>query len=221
VVAAKFPVVGQSQRLEGRRASRGRAAHRARSADGGVLICIALFVVPLFFLYYLVVGTVGVALAMAIIMIVGVSCFIGQRLHGRLVGSSNNPVSGITICTILFASWFSWDGGGKSSIGAVAVVFIGAVVCNARRGRDNLQDLKAGSWSELLRGVNRSCSASASCERRRDGARDERSFVCLRHRRSCASRRQGAARTAGQFGAIGRRRHVRRHSADRMMPSAP
>jgi putative OPT family oligopeptide transporter len=113
----------------------------------GVLICIALFVVPLFFLYYLVVGTVGVALAMAIIMIV--AGFLFSSVSGYmagLVGSSNNPVSGITICTILFASLvLMWMVGGKSSIGAVAVVFIGAVVCNAAAvAGDNLQDLKAG-----------------------------------------------------------------------------
>src|ERR1700681_3186345 len=37
---------------------------------GAVLICIALFVVPLFVLYYVVVGSIGVSLAMAVIMIV-------------------------------------------------------------------------------------------------------------------------------------------------------
>ena len=36
----------------------------------GVLLAIALFVVPLFVLYYLVVGSIGVSLAMALIMIV-------------------------------------------------------------------------------------------------------------------------------------------------------
>ena len=114
---------------------------------GAVLICIALFVVPLFFLYYLVVGSLGVALAMALIMIV--AGFLFSSVSGYmagLVGSSNNPVSGITICTILFASLIlMWMVGGKSSIGAVAVVFIGAVVCNAAAvAGDNLQDLKAG-----------------------------------------------------------------------------
>jgi len=114
---------------------------------GAVLICIALFVVPLFFLYYLVVGTVGVALAMAVIMIV--AGFLFSSVSGYmagLIGSSNNPVSGITICTILFASLvLMWMVGGNSSIGAVAVVFIGAVVCNAAAvAGDNLQDLKAG-----------------------------------------------------------------------------
>jgi putative OPT family oligopeptide transporter len=114
---------------------------------GGVLVCIALFVVPLFVLYYLVVGSIGVSLAMAVIMIV--AGFLFSSVSGYmagLVGSSNNPVSGITICTILFASLvLMWMIGGSSSIGAVAVVFIGAVVCNAAAvAGDNLQDLKAG-----------------------------------------------------------------------------
>src|SRR6202041_501087 len=114
---------------------------------GAVLIGIALFVIPLFVLYYLVVGTMGVALAMAVIMIV--AGFLFSSVSGYmagLVGSSNNPVSGITICTILFASLvLMWMVGAKSTIGAVAVVFIGAVVCNAAAvAGDNLQDLKAG-----------------------------------------------------------------------------
>src|SRR5258708_22705504 len=46
----------------------------------------------------------------------------------------------------MFASLvLMWMVGGNSSIGAVAVVFIGAVVCNAAAvAGDNLQDLKAG-----------------------------------------------------------------------------
>ncbi len=114
---------------------------------GAVLIGIALFVIPLFLLYYLVVGSIGVALSMAVIMII--AGFLFSSVSGYmagLVGSSNNPVSGITICTILFASLvLMLMVGGKSAIGAVAVVFIGAVVCNAAAvAGDNLQDLKAG-----------------------------------------------------------------------------
>jgi putative OPT family oligopeptide transporter len=115
---------------------------------GAVLIGIALFVIPLFLLYYLVVGSFGVALSMAVIMII--AGFLFSSVSGYmagLVGSSNNPVSGITICTILFASLvLMLMVGGKSAIGAVAVVFIGAVVCNAAAvAGDNLQDLKAGN----------------------------------------------------------------------------
>src|SRR5690606_12421485 len=62
------------------------------------------------------------------------------------VGSSNNPVSGITIATILFASVvLLFLLGRDSEIGAVAAIMIGAVVCCAAAvGGDNLQDLKAG-----------------------------------------------------------------------------
>jgi putative OPT family oligopeptide transporter len=126
----------------------GNVPHTERDLPmGAVLIGIAAFVVPLFFLYHAVVGNVGVALAMAIIMVI--AGFLFSAVSGYmagLVGSSNNPVSGITICTILFASFvLMWMVGGNSSIGAVAVVFIGAVVCSAASvAGDNLQDLKAG-----------------------------------------------------------------------------
>jgi putative OPT family oligopeptide transporter len=114
---------------------------------GAVLVCIALFVVPLFLLYHAVVGSIGVSVAMAVIMVV--AGFLFSSVSGYmagLVGSSNNPVSGITICTILFASLvLMWMVGGSSAIGAVAVVFIGAVVCCAAAvAGDNLQDLKCG-----------------------------------------------------------------------------
>jgi putative OPT family oligopeptide transporter len=63
-----------------------------------------------------------------------------------LVGSSNNPVSGLTIATILFAALVLVVLLGRdSAIGAVAAIMIGAVVCCAACiGGDNLQDLKCG-----------------------------------------------------------------------------
>jgi len=64
-----------------------------------------------------------------------------------LVGSSNNPVSGITICTILFASLLLLLLMGKgAALGPVAAIMIGSVVCCAACiGGDNLQDLKCGN----------------------------------------------------------------------------
>jgi putative OPT family oligopeptide transporter len=126
----------------------GEVPHTERDLPmAGVLAATAVFVVPLFLLYHVVVGSVGVALAMAIIMVV--AGFLFSAVSGYmagLVGSSNNPVSGITICTILFAALVLHGlVGGSSAIGAVAVVFIGAVVCSAASvAGDNLQDLKAG-----------------------------------------------------------------------------
>jgi putative OPT family oligopeptide transporter len=67
-----------------------------------VLWGIVLFVLPLFALYVNVVGTVGVALAMTGIMVLAAFLFsaVGGYLAG-IVGSSNSPISGITIATIL------------------------------------------------------------------------------------------------------------------------
>ena len=84
---------------------------------------------------------------MSVIMVVAgfLFCSVSAYMAG-LVGSSNNPVSGITIATILFAALVLFGFLGKdSAIGPVAAVMIGAVVCCAACvAGDNLQDLKAG-----------------------------------------------------------------------------
>ena len=106
-----------------------------------------LFVLPLFLLYQNIVGSVAVSLPMTIIMIVAgfLFCSVSAYMAG-LVGSSNNPVSGITICTILFASLVLLMLMGRGApLGPVAAIMIGAVVCCAACiGGDNLQDLKCG-----------------------------------------------------------------------------
>ena len=84
---------------------------------------------------------------MTIIMIVAGFLFVSVSAYmAGLVGSSNNPVSGITICTILFASLVLMLLMGKdAALGPVAAIMIGAVVCCAACiGGDNLQDLKCG-----------------------------------------------------------------------------
>jgi putative OPT family oligopeptide transporter len=62
-----------------------------------------------------------------------------------LVGSSNNPVSGITISTILVSALLLLAMGLGSKTGPIAAILIGGVVCCAAAiGGDNLQDLKCG-----------------------------------------------------------------------------
>jgi putative OPT family oligopeptide transporter len=63
-----------------------------------------------------------------------------------LVGSSNNPISGVTIATILTTALILVLLMGKdSSNGAAAAILVGAVVCCAAAiAGDNMQDLKAG-----------------------------------------------------------------------------
>ena len=112
-----------------------------------MLIALVLFVIPLLLLYQAIVGNWAVSIPMAIIMIVTGFLFVSVSAYlAGLVGSSNNPVSGITIATILFASVVLMLMLGRDSpIGAVAAIMIGAVVCCAAAvGGDNLQDLKAG-----------------------------------------------------------------------------
>ncbi len=128
-----------------------------------VLTAVAVLLLPLFALYYAVVGTLGVALAMTLVMLVAGFLFssVAGYMAG-LVGSSNNPISGVTIATILFASLLllALMGQGAAN-GAAAAIMIGAVVCCAAAiGGDNLQDLKAGyivgatPWrQQLMQGV--------------------------------------------------------------------
>ncbi len=112
-----------------------------------MLIALVVFTIPLLILYQAIVHQWSVSIPMTIIMIVTGFLFVSVSAYlAGLVGSSNNPVSGITIATILFASVVLWLLlGSDSPIGAVAAIMIGAVVCCAAAvGGDNLQDLKAG-----------------------------------------------------------------------------
>ena len=112
-----------------------------------VLIGLVAFTLPLAGLYQAIVHDVAVTVPMTIIMIVAgfLFCSVSAYMAG-LVGSSNNPVSGITIATILFAALVLLALLGKdAAIGPVASIMIGAVVCCAACiAGDNLQDLKCG-----------------------------------------------------------------------------
>ncbi|MCY4012981.1 MAG: oligopeptide transporter, OPT family [Gammaproteobacteria bacterium] len=112
-----------------------------------VLGGVGLFVVPIFALYVVVVDSAGIALAMTLVMVVAGFLFSAVAAYmSGLVGSSNNPVSGITIATILFSALLLlFLLGNEGGTGPVAAILIGAVICCAAAiAGDNLQDLKAG-----------------------------------------------------------------------------
>ncbi len=112
-----------------------------------VLAGVALFVIPIFGLYLVIVGSLGVALAMTVVMVVAGFLFSAVAAYmSGLVGSSNNPVSGITIATILFAALLLlWLLDRGAAAGPVAAILVGAVICCAAAiAGDNMQDLKAG-----------------------------------------------------------------------------
>jgi putative OPT family oligopeptide transporter len=111
-----------------------------------VLLGIVLFVIPIFALYQMVVNDWGIAVALTVVMIV--TGFLFSAVAGYmagLVGSSNNPVSGITIATILLASLLLLGLNVSGSTAPASAILIGAVVCCAAAiAGDNLQDLKTG-----------------------------------------------------------------------------
>jgi putative OPT family oligopeptide transporter len=157
--------------LAATRAARDTVAETERDLPMTVILAgIVLFVIPLFALYLAIVDSVGIAATMALIMLV--TGFVFSSVSGYmagLVGSSNNPVSGITICTILFASLvlLAFLGPG-STVGPIAAIMIGAVICSAAAvAGDNLQDLKAGQlvgatpWrQQVMLGIGAVCSAA-------------------------------------------------------------
>jgi len=112
-----------------------------------VLFLIIASVVPLFLLYETFVAKISVSLPMAIIMLI--TGFLFSAVAGYmagLVGSSNNPISGMTIATLVVASvllLLLMGAGAKN--GPPAAIIIGAVVCCAAAiSGDVLQDLKTG-----------------------------------------------------------------------------
>jgi putative OPT family oligopeptide transporter len=137
----------------------GLQAYKNRKAGGGdvartehdmpmniILILIAASVIPLFFLFNHFVDSFAVSAVMSIVVIVAGFLFsaVASYMAG-LVGSSNNPVSGITISTILVAAALLLAMGLDSKAGPIAAILIGGVVCCAAAiGGDNLQDLKCG-----------------------------------------------------------------------------
>ncbi len=135
-----------------------------------VFIAILALLVPVFFLYLDVVKTPGIAALLSIIMLIFGFLFSAVASHmAGIVGSSNNPISGVTIATILFSSLLLLTLlGTGSSEGAAAAILIGAVVCCAAAiGGDNLQDLKTGyivgatPWKQQVMQVVGTLSAAA------------------------------------------------------------
>jgi putative OPT family oligopeptide transporter len=111
-----------------------------------ILVLIAASVVPLFFIFWHFTDSAWISAVMAVVMVIAGFLFsaVASYMAG-LVGSSNNPVSGITISTILVSALLLLGLGLESPAGPVAAILIGGVVCCAAAiGGDNLQDLKCG-----------------------------------------------------------------------------
>ena len=108
---------------------------------------LAVLLIPVYLLYFDIVNDVAIAVLLAVVMMIFGFLFSAVAAYmAGMVGSSNNPISGVTIATILFSSLLLLSLLGENSdVGASAAIMIGAVVCCAAAiGGDNLQDLKTG-----------------------------------------------------------------------------
>ena len=97
-------------------------------------------------LYLYFTGVIGGAILAAIVMIV--LGFFFAAVSGNLVGmigSSNNPISGLTLCTLIVAALLMVAIGVKGPQGVAAVLGVAAVVCvSSAVAGEMLQDLKVG-----------------------------------------------------------------------------
>lgn len=110
-------------------------------------IALLVLMIPVFMIYNDILPTATLALLITVIMMVFGFFFSAVAAYmAGVVGSSNNPISGVTVATVLFASLLLLAILGSGSLqGAAAAIMVGAVVCNAAAiGGDNLQDLKTG-----------------------------------------------------------------------------
>ena len=107
---------------------------------------IVLAVIALLTLLVWLVPAVPVSLLGAVIIVVFGFFFatVSSRMVG-LVGSSNNPVSGMAIATLLFATLILKATGEAGATGMHAAIAIGSIICIvAAISGDTSQDLKTG-----------------------------------------------------------------------------
>lgn len=97
-------------------------------------------------LYYYFTGVLSGAIVAAVVMII--LGFFFAAVSGNLVGligSSNNPVSGLTLCTLIVAALLMVSIGVSGASGVAAVLGVAAVVCvSSAVAGEMLQDLKVG-----------------------------------------------------------------------------
>ncbi len=106
-----------------------------------VLILFAVIIVVIAFLPQFEVGILG-AVIVALFGFFFVT--VSSRLVG-IVGSSSNPVSGMTIATLLLTTIIFKAMGYSGIHGMVASLTVGAIICSAAAmAGDNSQDLKTG-----------------------------------------------------------------------------
>ena len=111
-----------------------------------VFTFIVLMVIPVFFLYLWLSDMFGISLIMAVITIF--FAFLASALAGYLtglVGSSNMPISGVTVAVLLIVSLIMLGFGVTGAAGMAVVIFISAVIAvGGSISGDLLQSMACG-----------------------------------------------------------------------------
>ncbi len=103
-------------------------------------------IIPIFGIYLWVSESLLIASVSAVVMFIAAFFFtaIAGYIAG-VVGSSNNPISGVTIATLLFAAILLVGLGAEGTSGMQTTILIAALVCCAAAiAGDVMQDLKTG-----------------------------------------------------------------------------
>ncbi len=110
------------------------------------LVIFLLAGVTTIILYASLTGSMTIAIVAGVVMVIASFFFVAVSSYiVGLVGSSNNPVSGMTICALIFASivlLLLGMSGTAGILGALGVA--GVVCCAAATAGDTSQDLKTG-----------------------------------------------------------------------------
>lgn len=111
-----------------------------------VFLAIGFLILPVFLIYAWLSHMYAVSLFMAVLLVI--LTFVASAIAGYmagLLGSSNNPISGVTVAVLLFVSILMLAFGATGSAGMAVVIGMAAVVCcGAAISGDVLQSMAAG-----------------------------------------------------------------------------
>ena len=111
-----------------------------------ILLIFTIIIIPIYTVYNQILLNVPISILITILVII--IAFIFSSIAGYMsgiVGSSNNPVSGLTIATILLSALFIKYLGFLSEAGIVSSILFGSIICcSSAIAGDNMQDLKTG-----------------------------------------------------------------------------
>ena len=159
LISLARPLVdGVRSSMQAYRSSRSGGAAAARTEFDTpinyVLIVVIVSIVPLFLIFNFALAEYPERLMISAVMtaLMLVFGFIFSSVAGYmagLVGSSNNPISGVTIATVIVSALIllqlMGNDGIAARLGPIAVMYLAGLICSAAAiAGDNLQDLKCG-----------------------------------------------------------------------------